>query len=133
MKSTFTTLSAKQGAIDPALEFADFSKTAVYGHSMGGAATVHVSDFDGLNLTCAAPMHPSVVDDSDHDESKNVRVPALWFTGSDDSTVPPSGVYAGYQHDSVTPKIYAEIAGASHTSAMEMEATYIAQYFDCMI
>jgi len=131
--TTFKTMSSEKGKIDPALDYADFSKTAVYGHSMGGAATVHVSDSKDLNLTCSAAMHPSVADDSDHNESKDVGIPMIWFTGSDDTTVPPKGVYNGYKADTIIPKIYAEISGASHTSAIEMEAPYIGEYFNCMI
>eukprot|EP01084_Bolivina_argentea_P279632 478082_1 len=66
--TTITTMSTKKGQLDPALEYADFSNIAVYGHSMGGAATVHVSDSNNLNITCSAPMHPSVDADSDTNE-----------------------------------------------------------------
>eukprot|EP01083_Nonionella_stella_P296749 1007999_1 len=131
--TTITTMSTKKGALDPALDYADFSKIAVYGHSMGGAATVHVSDNKDLNITCSAPMHPSVTVDSDHSESKDVAVPTLWFTGSADTTVPPSGVYTGYKQDTIVPKIFAEITGGSHISPIEMEATYIGEYFNRMI
>ena len=131
--TTITTMSTKRGTLDPALDYANFSSIGVYGHSMGGAATVHVSDRNDLNITCSVGMHPSVADDSDKNESKDVVVPMIWFTGSDDTTVPPSGVLKGYNEDPILPKIFAEIKGASHTSAMEMEATYIGQYFDCMI
>lgn len=131
--TTITTLSSKTTDIDPSLKYADFSKIGVYGHSMGGAATVHVSNYDNLNITCSVGMHPSVADDANKDESKDVVVPMIWFTGSDDTTVPPNGVLKGYNEDTIKPKMFAEIKGASHTSAIEMEATYIGQYFDCMI
>eukprot|EP00486_Rosalina_sp_Unknown_P001945 CAMPEP_0201577090 /NCGR_PEP_ID=MMETSP0190_2-20130828/23292_1 /ASSEMBLY_ACC=CAM_ASM_000263 /TAXON_ID=37353 /ORGANISM="Rosalina sp." /LENGTH=119 /DNA_ID=CAMNT_0048008723 /DNA_START=282 /DNA_END=637 /DNA_ORIENTATION=- len=119
-------MSTKRGKMDPSLDYADFSKIGVYGHSMGGAATVHVSDRDDLNITCSVGMHPSVSDDSDKNESKDVVVPMIWFTGSSDTTVPPNGVLKGFNADTIKPKIFAEIKGATHTSPIEMEATYIA-------
>merc|ERR1712087_879685 len=111
-----TTMAAKKGAIDPALSFADFSKTAVYGHSMGGAATVHVSDSADLNLTCSAPMHPALAQETNQDESLDMVIPSLWFTGEEDTTVTPSIVYNGFKQDEVLTKIYADFTGASHTN-----------------
>ena len=32
--TTITTMSSKKGTLDPVLEYADFSKIGVYGHSM---------------------------------------------------------------------------------------------------
>eukprot|EP01084_Bolivina_argentea_P256826 432568_1 len=131
--TTITTMSSKKTAIDPALQYADFSKIGVYGHSMGGAATVHVANNKSINLIAAAPMHPSVTADSDKHESANVIVPSIWFTGSADTNVPPQGVYNGYMQDPVLPKIFVETKGATHNSNTENEAPYVANWFDCMI
>eukprot|EP01084_Bolivina_argentea_P035566 65956_1 len=126
-------MSSKGSKLDPALEYADFSSIGVYGHSMGGAATVHVSDQKDLHITASAPLHPSVVDDTDHSESADVACPSLWFTGNDDTTVPPNGVYTNWQKDKVLPKIFAEIKGATHTNHVDNEGPYVAEYFDCHI
>ena len=39
--TTITTMSTKKGKLDPALDYADFSKIAVYGHSMVCAYNVY--------------------------------------------------------------------------------------------
>eukprot|EP01084_Bolivina_argentea_P116782 207435_1 len=131
--TTIKTLSTKKEAIDPSLAFADFDKIAVYGHSMGGAATVHVADSVDLNLTCAAPMHPALAQERNQSTSMEIGIPSLWFTGEQDTTVTPSIVYNGFKQDLMLPKIYADLTDASHTNMIDDEAPYIAQYFDCYI
>eukprot|EP01084_Bolivina_argentea_P098749 177478_1 len=131
--TTVVTMSTKGADIDPALQFADFSKIAVYGHSMGGAATVHVSDSDNINLTCSAPMHPGLAQETNQSESLDIIVPSLWFCGEEDVLVTPSEVYNGFKQDMITPKIFADITDATHTSDMDNEAPYIGQWFDCNI
>ena len=100
---------------------------------MGGAATVHVSDQTDLNIKASAPLHPSVVDDEDKSESSKVACPSLWFTGNDDTTVPPNGVYTGWTEDKTLPKIFAEIKGATHINHVNNEGPYVAKFFDCLI
>eukprot|EP00483_Globobulimina_turgida_P001931 UN01933 len=131
--TTIKTCSSKKGDLDKALGYADFRKIGVYGHSMGGAATVHVSDQTNLNIVASAPLHPSVVDDSDKSESRNVACPTLWFTGSSDTTVPPNGVYTGWTQDKTLPKVFAEIKGATHNNHVNNEGPYVAKFFDCLI
>eukprot|EP00483_Globobulimina_turgida_P011988 UN12010 len=100
---------------------------------MGGAATVHVSDQKTLNIVASAPLHPSVADDKDKSESRNVACPALWFTGSSDVIVPPNGVYNGWLQDPKLPKVFAEIKGSTHNNHVNNEGPYVAQFFDCLI
>merc|ERR1712087_325148 len=66
-------------------------------------------------------------------ESANVVVPMIWFTGSADTTVPPSGVYNGFEKDPILPKIFAETKGASHNSNTLNEGPYVGMWFDCLI
>eukprot|EP00483_Globobulimina_turgida_P007186 UN07200 len=126
-------MSAKTTAIDPALQYADFTKTAVYGHSMGGAATVHVSDSENLNLTCSVAMHPSLAQEQNQNTSMDVVIPMRWFIGEEDNSVTPSIVYNGFKQDEIVAKIYADLTQASHMSMIDGEAKYIGPYFDCMI
>jgi predicted dienelactone hydrolase len=134
---TITTAQSEKGKLDPVLEYADYSRIGVYGHSMGGGATVHVSDNKNLNLVAAVALHPAVVDDSDKNESKDVKIPMLWFTGSSDDIVPPKGVWTGFEADPILPKICAEIKGATHFDPTDvgknLEDPYVASYFDCHI
>jgi len=138
VQSTITTAKKDKGSIDPALDYADFSKIGLYGHSMGGAATVHVSDnAKELGLVASVALHPAVVDDTDKNESKDVAIPMLWFTGSADDIVPPGGVWKGFDADTVEPKICAEIKGATHFDPCgvgdNLEDAYVAKFFDCWI
>eukprot|EP00483_Globobulimina_turgida_P007967 UN07983 len=104
---------------------------------MGGGATVHVSDNQNIGLVASVALHPAVVDDSDKSESKNVKVPMLWFTGSSDDIVPPSGVWKGFDDDPIEPKICAEIKGATHFDPCDIgkndEDAYVAMFFNCWI
>merc|ERR1712032_116438 len=81
---------------------------------MGGAATVHVSDQRNLGTVASVGLHPSCWADLDTAESKDAKVPMLWFTGSEDDLVPPSGVWNNFNKDPIKPKVCAEIKGANH-------------------
>ena len=132
--TTITTMAAKTVSIDPALEYADFSRNSVYGHSMGGAQTVHVSDYkDDINLTCSAAMHPSLAQETNQSTSIDVAITMLWITGNEDTAVTPSEVYNGFIQDKILPKIYVDITDATHVNMIDEEAPYIAQWFDCNI
>ena len=156
VEHTITTAKEKKGQIDPVLNYADFSKIGLYGHSMvntctsachlctystyiqGGAATVHVSDYGpSLGVVASVALHPAVVDDFDKQESADVAIPMLWFTGSADVVVPPGGVWRGFDADKTEPKICAEIKGATHFNCNAIgdntEDAYVAKYFDCWI
>ena len=42
VQSTITTAKQKKGEIDPALNYADFSKIGLYGHSMGTLKYIYI-------------------------------------------------------------------------------------------
>ena len=112
----------------------------VFGHSMGGAASVHTTDWgdkNELNIASAVALHPSCDDDIWDSESKDVKSPILWFTGSADTTVPPGTVYDNYKKDTILPKGFVEIKGANHHEPTHgepnREDSYTAQWFNCFM
>eukprot|EP01084_Bolivina_argentea_P022156 41179_1 len=135
--TTIITCKSKKSEIDPALEYADFSKIGVYGHSMGGGATVEVSDNKNLDLVASVGLHPDVARMDNKTISSEIALPMLWFTGSNDTIVPPSGVWQAFTDDPIRPKIYAEIKGGTHfdptSSGRNDEDAYVAMFFDCWI
>ena len=80
-------------------------------------------------------LHPSCWADIDDAESRDVKVPMLWFTGSADELVPPSGVWSNFNRDPIKPKVCAEIEGANHfeptTYGPNREDPYVGAWFDC--
>ena len=136
--TTIQTCKEKGAALTPALGIADFSKIGVYGHSMGGAATIDVSSFAKQNeIVASVALHPSTSVDRNKTESYGVQVPILYFTGNKDDIVPASEVMNSYKEDPIYPKIYAEIKGADHFEptgfGKNYEDPYVGLYFDCWI
>eukprot|EP01084_Bolivina_argentea_P024428 45516_1 len=142
--TTISTCSEKRGSLNVHLNYANFSQVGVYGHSMGGGATVHVSDYGGtnssINVTAAVALHPWLAHDKNPDgeqESKNVKIPMIWFTGNDDNLVPAPTVYENYGYDPFKPKLFAELKGVNHmdctSGGPNSEDAYVALFFDCQI
>jgi len=135
--TTAKTCKEDNSKLNKVLGYTNFTKIGVYGHSMGGAATVHVSDERDLGIVASVGLHPSCWADIDTAESKDVTVPMLWFTGSKDSLVPPSGVWTNFDKDPVKPKVCAEIEGADHFEPTGLgpnrEDGYVGAWFDCWI
>jgi dienelactone hydrolase len=117
----------------------DYTKqTGVMGHSMGGGATYHTSSqtasIKAENIGAAVPMNPQI-------QLANLQpiispvIPVMFTTGSDDTTIKPSGVKEAYTKTSGVPKVFAEIAGGTHLEPCEGNPQrlneYILAFFDC--
>jgi len=125
----------KNTSIHSSLKTADFSTTGVFGHSMGGDATVHLSNNPGgANFKAGVALHPSTMVE---DFSTGVTIPLWYATGSRDTVVPPAGVVRSYDRDRHKPKVIAEITGAAHNEPVTgnpMRWTpYIAKYLICHV
>jgi len=128
--------------LHPSLASADFNKTGVFGHSMGGISTV-VSDGGGVakpyrpadyNIKAAVSMHPCK-DTTIH--AAGADMPILFTTGSSDSicgSACSDEFYAQVQHPA---KALFNIAGASHFEPTYLgdasEKYAIAYWFACHV
>eukprot|EP00483_Globobulimina_turgida_P008508 UN08525 len=140
LQTTIGYIEKEKGSLNKVFDYALFDKVGLYGHSMGGAATVHVSDnAKELNITASVALHPSIGDPHEHDrnEAADVKVPILFFSGSADVLVPPKEGIKGFNVDPILPKIFAEITNATHmeptNGGLGREQPYVAAYFECMI
>merc|ERR1712228_491641 len=131
---TIMTVKSKKDALSKGLSIANFTKSGLFGHSMGGITTLNLADNATLlGLTTGVVMH------GDNNESVNdaVEIPLFFLTGSDDSIINPEFVFESFQDVSVEPKVFAEIEGANHfepcTDNPDREAAYIALWFDCWL
>eukprot|EP01084_Bolivina_argentea_P279636 478086_1 len=136
--TTINDCKTKGKQLHPSLEYANFTEIGVYGHSMGGAMTVHTVGTPGLNIVAAVALHPALwVDKNATDASKEVKVPMIWFTGNNDLQVPAPTVHAFYNDDPTTPKIFAELTGVDHfdctTIGRNLEDPYVGEFMNCMI
>jgi len=108
-------------------------KTGVFGHSMGGMATIKSASSSSAikahNIGAAVMLHPCA-------QSGSAKVPSLFFTGSLDTVCLSTFVKAAYNSAS-TAKAYAQIRGATHlepqTGFPNRETIWVAAMFDCHI
>ena len=94
---------------------ANFSRTAVFGHSMGGMSTPLAAEVAGYNISCMLSSHGIYVPI----ETENVTVPSMFVTGTADTTVSPATVRAGYEKCPARPKIFVNVVGAGHMEPRE--------------
>jgi dienelactone hydrolase len=113
-------------------------KTGVMGHSMGGGATYHTasqtSSINAENIGAAVPMNPQI-QRAHLQPIADSLIPIMFTTGSDDTTISPSDVKEAYTKTSNVPKVFAEIAGGTHTEPVvgnpQRLNEYILAFFDC--
>jgi hypothetical protein len=104
--------AVQEGLASPGVNLVDWSRpVGVFGHSMGGAASVISASTDGYGIGAAFFLHPY----SDHLRGADkILVPAVHATGSDDKICPSDGVKDGFEANPYHPKVFAEIEGANH-------------------
>jgi pimeloyl-ACP methyl ester carboxylesterase len=89
----------------------DGSRTAVVGHSMGGAAALLAADrsstVDRRDTPAALPTSEALA------AARRVRVASLFLVGSDDRTIPASATAVMFRQ-APSPSLLASIAGGSH-------------------
>ena len=87
--ATLAACKANGVGLHPGLARADFSRTAVYGHSMGGMATVRAAAASGYNLKAAVAQHPCIDPTAGQPASAvEINMPILYVTGLLDTICP---------------------------------------------
>lgn len=97
---------------DPTLAAAaDFENVGATGHSQGGGGATNA----GLDpqVDTVFPLEPAPTF-----ATGNLTVPALFFAGQNDTIVQPSWVRSEYEGVTQAPAAYAELAGATHFTAI---------------
>lgn len=96
----------------------DASRTAVFGHSMGGGVALLASSrsrtVDTVATLAAAETRPKA-----STAVRSLRVPSLFVVGSDDRIVPAAGTAAMFRR-APSPSLLASIVGGSHCGFMEI-------------
>jgi hypothetical protein len=118
---------------------ADFEKVGVFGHSMGGGATVHAiasipSDY---HIKVGVAIHPWQREDKDPIPSE-VKVPMMYLTGTKDTNVKDSLVKHMYE-ETKTSKVYANGKGFNHMAPLNKPLgngiwpPYVAAFLSCYL
>jgi len=126
---TVWSASKKGGSsLSPGLSMVDWTKTGIWGYSMGAKATPEAS-IDSKTMDVGA-----VVCSHDARNSTVVGVPALYITGTnDDMSSPAKVMLEQFQEDSDNTKIFANLQGGEHTWPITRGTMnpWIAKFFLC--
>ena len=93
----------------PALGGADWARTGVFGHSMGGMSTPTAASQPGYNITAMLASHGALFA-----AGVPAGVAAMFTTGSADTTVDPATVKDAFSACPSRPRIFANVRGAAH-------------------
>ena len=114
------------------------SATGVFGHSMGGAATLNsasdAASVQRVNLSAAVAMHPGI-----QLGKLTPHVPTLYFTGSVDPLCGPLITHPMYLLAAAAgiSRGYAVVKGYNHLNVMgprtNKEVDYVAAWFSCYL
>jgi len=121
--------SSKSGGsnLSPGLAKVDWSKTGIWGYSMGGKTTPEASIQQPMGASAVVCSH-------DARNSTVLGVPALYITGTeDDMSSPPSVMLQQFDEDSDSRKIFANLQGGEHTWPITRGTMnpWIAKFFGC--
>lgn len=106
--------TAREGgsSLHPALAKADFSRTGVWGYSMGGKTAPTAAVQSGYHIKAMLAMHGAR-------NSENLNVPSMFTTGSSDDLEGPSIIKPEFKIDPFSPKIYLNLKGGTHTEPID--------------
>merc|ERR1712176_1633051 len=101
-------------SLHKALGHVDWTRTAIFGHSMGGFASIlatakALEDPSRYNVKAMVASHGYIGDATA--EAKKVTVPAMFTTGTEDRR---GSVKGQYEACAGSPKVLAEVEGAEH-------------------
>lgn len=94
-------------ALHPALGKADWSRTGVWGYSMGGKTLSNAAIQPGFNIKAMLAFHGAR-------NTTTLDVPAMFTTGSSDTVEGPAIIRPQFESDPFSPKVYANLKGADH-------------------
>ena len=93
--------------LHPALGLVDWARVGVMGHSMGGMSTPTAASAPGYNISAMLASHGALF-------ASHVPVPAMFTTGTADTTVAPATVRAAFDTCPSRPKVFANLKGGVH-------------------
>jgi len=107
----------------------DWTKTGIWGYSMGGKATPEASAQSVMGVGAAVCSH-------DARKSDELTVPALYITGTeDDMSSPPAVMSTEFDEALSTRKVLANLQGGEHTWPITRGTMtpWIAKFFACAL
>ena len=133
--SVLTTCDAKRG-LHPGLKNANFSRTGVAGHSMGGTAAGYMA---AANSTSRHLVHAYVgLHGTPISKERGLNMPTMYTTGGNDVIVLPEVVRASFSASTnAHPCVFAQLSDATHfepTNPLPGHFRlnpYVAQFFLC--
>lgn len=123
----WTTSKSGGSKLSPGLAMVDWSKTGIWGYSMGAKTTPEASIQNVMGVGAVVCSH-------DARNSTVLGVPALYITGTkDDMSSPPSVLLEQFKEDSDDRKIFANLQGGEHTWPMTRGTMnpWVAKFFGC--
>jgi dienelactone hydrolase len=108
MLLALSTAKAGGAALHPELGKVDWSRTGVWGYSMGGKTAPTAASQSGYNIQAMLAMHGAR-------HAADVTVPSMFTTGSADTLEGPSTIEPEFLEAPALPKIYLNLYGATHT------------------
>ena len=92
-------------------EYADYSRTGVIGHSMGGNAAVKIATWknatEDFGVLATVGLMPAVKYDPGN-KPEQIRVPVFFEAGSADLICPDSSIKEAYVKDQHPDKVFAD-------------------------
>jgi dienelactone hydrolase len=99
--------ASREGSMGGLAHLVDWARTGVMGHSMGGMAAPTAASAPGYNITALLASHGALF-------AADVPVPAMFTTGTADTTVDPATVRAAFDACPSRPKVFANLVGGVH-------------------
>jgi len=94
------------------LQRAVWTRTGVWGYSMGAKTTPMAANQSGYNIHAALLMHGAR-------NSDLLQIPSMFTTGTNDNLEGPETIYPQFEEVPSKPKIYLNLEGADHTEPSE--------------
>jgi len=114
-------------ALSPGLAKVDWSRTGIWGYSMGAKTTPDASVQEVMGVDAIVCSHGSR-------DSTNVTVPAMFVTGTrDDSSSPADVMFSQFEAAQSPFKVYSNIQNGTHTRPIEQGSMnpWVAKFFAC--
>jgi len=114
-------------ALSPGLAKADWNRTGVWGYSMGAKTTHLAAAQQELGVDAIVCSHGAR-------GSANITIPAMFLTGTDDSSSSPQDVMLDqFNAAQSAHKVFSNIQGGTHTRPIDLGTMnpWVAKFFSC--